>query len=135
MCIRDSIKPVRINPASVATVLTAGQAFKLSNVAGQEVIVDVAAITEVAYGVAIYNPRKNVFVAGDTIDLACEGSVIFLETTAAIARGAGVANTVAGPTVATVNTATQATLGVCLDKPTASGQLARIEIKPSAIVA
>jgi hypothetical protein len=132
--VSPNIKSVKINPSSVATVLQSGQAFKIVDVAGPEIIVDVAAITDVAYGVAIYNPKKNLFTAGQTIELGCVGTVIYLEASAAIARGAGVALDPTGPTVATVDTATQATIGECLDKPTAAATLARIEIRPSSIV-
>lgn len=131
--VSPNIKSVKINPSSVATVLQAGQAFKLVDVAGPEIIVDVAAITDLAYGVAIYNPKKNLFTAGQTIELGCAGTVVYLEASAAIARGAGVSLDPTGPTVATVNPATQATIGECLDKPTAAATLARIEIRPVAI--
>lgn len=131
--VSPNIKSVKINPNTVATVLQSGQAFKIVDVAGPEIIVDVAAVTEVAYGVAIYNPKKNLYTAGQTIELGCAGTVIYLEASEAIARGASVSNDPTGPTVATVNPATEATLGECLDKPTAAATLARIEIRPAAI--
>jgi hypothetical protein len=133
LSINTNVKSVRIDPASVATVLTAGQAFKLVDTAGGVPIVDVAAITEKAYGICIHSSRKDTFVAGDYIDLACFGSVIYLEASAAIARGARVQNTVAGPTVALCVPGTNAQVGVVLDKATAAGQLVRVEVYPLAI--
>lgn len=131
--VSPNIKSVKINPDTEATVLQSGQAFKIVDVSGPEIIVDVAAENELAYGVAIYNPKKNIFTAGQTIDLGCVGTVIYLEVSAAIARGASVALDPTGPTVATANPATQAQIGECLDKPSAAATLARIEIRPVAL--
>jgi hypothetical protein len=129
--VNPNIKSAKIDPASIATVLQAGQAFKLVDVAGDELIVDVAAVTEKAYGVAIYNPRKNLFAVGDTIELACVGTVLYLETSAAVARGARVQLDPTGPTVATLTSyATNCQIGMMLSKPTATGQLARVEVNP-----
>jgi hypothetical protein len=129
--VNPNIKSAKIDPASIATVLQAGQAMKLVDVAGTEVIVDVAAVTDKAYGVIPYNPRKNLYAAGDTIDLACKGSVVYLETSAAIARGAKVQLDPTGPTVATLTSlATNCQIGQCLDKPTAANVLTRVEIDP-----
>lgn len=128
--VNPNIKSAKINPASVATVLQSGQWFKIVDVAGNEVIVDVAAITDVPYGVAIYNPRKNLYSPGDTIELGCAGTVVYLEASAAIARGAQVQNDPTGPTVATLAGAVNAAVGLCLDKPGAASTLARIEVRP-----
>ena len=134
--VSPNIKSVKINPASVATVLQTGQAFKIVDVAGPEIIVDVATIGEKAYGVAIYNPKKNIFVAGQTIELGCVGTVVYLEASAAIARGVTVALDPTGPTVATLSSpSTQAEIGECLDKPTGAAQLCRVEIRPTGLTA
>mgnify|MGYP000863056597 FL=1 len=131
----SNVKSVRINPASTATIIVAGQAVKLSDVAGAEIMVDVvaSATADAVYGVILFNPKKNTYVKGDLVEIACEGSVVWLETTAAIARGAKVATDYTGPTVATDTTSTHQITGVCLSKPTATGQLAAIEIKPSVV--
>lgn len=128
--VNPNIKSVKIDPSSVATVLQVGQWFKLVNVAGPEIIVDVAAATDVPYGVAIYNPRKNLFAAGDTIELGCAGTVVYLEASAAIARGANVQNDPTGPTVATL-AASNAKVGISLDKPAANHDLTRVEVAPA----
>lgn len=129
----QNVKTVRINPASTATVIVAGQAVELADVAGAEIMVDVvaSATTDVVYGIIAYNPKKNSYVKGDFVEVACEGSVIWLETSAAIARGAKVSTDYTGPTVAADTTASHQITGVCLSKPTATGQLAMIEIRPS----
>lgn len=131
MTVNPNIKSAKIDPASTSTKLQAGQFVKLVDVAGTEIIVDECAVTAKAYGVIIYNPRKNIYAAGDTVEIACEGSVVYLEASAAIARGAKVQNTPAGPTVQTLTSlATNCMVGICLDKPTAGATLTRIEVGP-----
>lgn len=127
-----AIIPVKIYIGSVATQLQAGQAVRLVDQAGPEIQVDqVTAVTQEAFGVIIYNPRKNTYSAGDTVEIALRGTVVYMETSAAIARGAKVQIDPTGPTVSTlVSLPTNCELGVCLDKPTATGQLARILLNP-----
>jgi hypothetical protein len=127
-----AVIPVKIYIGSVATKLQAGQAVKLVNQAGPEIQVDqIDDATTPAFGVIIYNPRKNTYAAGDTVEIALAGTVVYLETSAAIARGAKVQMDPTGPTVSTLTgLPTNASLGVCLDKPTATGQLARILLNP-----
>lgn len=125
-----SLMSVKIDPSSVATKLQAGQAVKIVDVQANEIIVDQAAITDTKFGVIVYNPKKNVYAAGDTVEIAINGSVVFLEASAAIARGAKVQLDPTGPTVATLaSLGTNTMVGVCLDKPTGSGQLTRVLIR------
>lgn len=125
----NNVFPAKINPASVG-LLQVGQAFKIVDVAGSEIIVDVAAIGEMAIGVLIYNPKKSVYVAGDTVDLAGAGTVVYLEASAAVARGANVQQDPTAVTVAT-RTSTNFRLGKMLDKPTAAATLCRVLIQPA----
>lgn len=128
-----NVKSVKINPASVATVLQSGQVFKIVDIAGPEIIVDqCTALTDIPFGVAIYSSKKNLFVAGQTIEVACDGTVVYLEASAAAARGASVQLDSTGPTVATLVSPTNGKVGFLLDKPTAAGQLVRVEIKVGA---
>lgn len=129
--VNQNLKLVRIDPASTATVLKAGQAFKLVDVAGETPIVDVALVTEKAYGVAIHDVKRDTYLAGDYITVACVGSVLYLQTSAAVARGAKVQNDSTTATVATLaSLATNCQIGVMLDKPAAADALARVEIDP-----
>ncbi len=131
MTVNPAIISVKIDPASVSTVLQSGQGFKIKDVAANEIIVDVVAnATEEVFGVSIYNPRKNLYNPGDTIELALSGSVVYLEASAAIARGAKVQLTPATPSVQTLVAGTNAQLGISLDKPAAAATLCRILIKP-----
>lgn len=126
-----NIKAVRINPAYAGGApLVAGQFFKLVDVAGEIPVVEPAAVTERAYGCAIHTLKRDTFLAGDVIDLACAGSVVFLESSAAIAGGAKVQNTTAGPNVQTLaSLATNCQVGVNLTKNAAAG-IVRVEIDP-----
>ena len=133
MLVNPSILSAKIYISSVATKLQVGQGFKLVDQAGPEITVDqVANDSELVFGVSVYNPRKQTYSPGDTIELALEGSIVYLETSAAIARGAKVQLDPTGPTISTLNDyPNNYMIGICLDKPTASGQLARVLIKPA----
>jgi hypothetical protein len=124
-----NIKAVRINPAYVGGLpLVAGQVFKLVDVAGEIPVVEPAAVTEKGYGVAVHTLKRDTFLAGDVIDVACQGSVVFLESSAAIAGAAKVQNTPSGPNVQTLaSLATNCQIGVNITKSAAAG-IVRIEL-------
>lgn len=128
----NNIFSARIDPASTATQaqLQAGCAMRIVDIQGNEIIVDTCAITALADGVIIYNPRKNQYAAGDVLELAGEGSVVYMETSAAIARGARVQAASATSLIAT-RASTNYSIGKCLDKPTAANVLARVRISPA----
>lgn len=132
LTVNQNIKACRINPDSVSTdPIVAGQAVKLVDVAGDVPIVDVAAVTEEAYGVLVHDLRHDTFAKGDYVNVAARGSVIFLEASAAIAGGAAVQNTPGGPTVQTLTSlATNCRLGRNLTKIAAAG-VVRVEIDPA----
>ena len=125
------------SPSSSA-VLQNGSAVKLITGVSPGIMVDaVSGPTDgPVFGTVIYNMRKNLYSAGDIVEVACGGSYIQLETSAAVARGAKVTSTAAtagnDPTIATVSTAsTQYVTGVAVDSSTGSGQLVRVKIQPS----
>lgn len=128
----NNVISARIDPASTATAaqLQAGVAFKIVDVQANDIVIDVAAITESAFGVIVYNPRKNQYAVGDIVELACRGSVVYMETSAAIARGANVQAATATGLIATRAT-TNHRVGKMLDKPTAANVLARVLIDPA----
>lgn len=131
LTVNPNLKPVMIDPASVAGAeLRVGAWFKIVDKAGPQIMVDIAGATDVPYGVLPYDSRTGVYNPGDQITLACRGSVVYLETSAAIGRGGAVQQDPTGPTVAPL-AASNAKCGQCLDKPTGSGVLARIEVDPA----
>lgn len=123
-------KSVLINPSSVAAKLQVGQALKLIAGNTPQILTDQAASADVPFGVIIFNNKKNLYTAGQTVEVACKGNVVYLQSAAAITRGAAVENVPADVTVQTK--ASGARLGYALDQATGAGQLIRVEIDPAA---
>jgi Uncharacterized conserved protein (DUF2190) len=127
---------VTIDPDSEFTDFQVGSVLKLVSGAGPSILVDIATATEEAIGVIPYNLKKNTFAAGDTVQIFGELSVLYLQTSAAVNRGAKVEflNTGGSPTVATVS-GSNTVLGVALDQADDTGGIIRVQIKPSAAIA
>lgn len=132
-----NVVSVRLNPSSSA-VFQAGSAVKLIAGTANEILVDACSgpTDGPVFGVIAYNLRKNLLSAGDVASVACAGSYIFLESSAAINRAtkvtASAASVGADPTVAGVSSAsTQYVTGVAVDTAAASGALIRILVQPS----
>lgn len=128
----------QILTTSAATAIQVGSTVKLVDGTGANIIVDVcSAVTDgPVYGVILFNQKKNTYAPGDRVEIACVGSVLYLKTSAAVARGTKVgttpATTTADPTVQAIATAaTDYVTGVALDKATAANQLIRVQIQPS----
>ena len=133
LTVNQNIVAARIDPDYAGVIpLVAGQAFKLLDSAGPiPVITPVTAVTDTAWGLAVHNMKGDTFVAGQIIDVALVGSTLYLQASAAIARGAKVQIDPTGPTVATLTSlATNASIGYTVDKPTAAGAMTRIYINP-----
>lgn len=131
--VNQNVVPVRLDPAYAGGLpLVAGQVFILANVAGEvPVVTPQADATVTPYGVMPHNMKRDTIVAGDYFDLALAGSTIYLQTSAAIARGAKVLNDPAGPRIATLaGGSVNASLGTMIDKPGAADVLARVYINP-----
>jgi hypothetical protein len=126
-------KTVQINPASIGTFQVA-TAVKLIAGAVPSILVDVAAASDAIYGVIWNSLKKNVNLApGKFVEIACKGSVIYLEAAAAINRGALVEYVAAGPDGPEVQTkALGTTLGRAIDQASGAGALIRVEIDPAA---
>ena len=132
-----NVIPAQILSTSSATSIQVGDAVKLVDGTSATFLVDKCSgpTDGPVYGVIAYNNRKNVYKAGDLLDVMASKSFVHLLAGGAIARGDKVtttaSTTAADPTVATVSTpSTQYVTGVAMDK-IASGALGRIEIAPS----
>jgi hypothetical protein len=125
----DNLFSCRIDPASVSTLTNLnGAAFKLLDVAGQTLVVDLAAADDPnILGFLPFEVKKNSYVAGDFIRLAATQCIMIMEASAAIARGASVEIEPTGIKVATLTTGTL--VGVALDKAASNGDLIRVAIK------
>lgn len=128
----------QITPSSSATAIQTGSAVKLVSGTGAIPLYDVCTgpTDGPVAGVIPYNERKNVYAAGDIIEVAQGASYLWLKSSAAITRGDKVtstaATTTADPTVATVTVAsTQYVTGIAIDSVAGANTLLRIEVKPS----
>jgi hypothetical protein len=122
--------PARINPASSATYIAAGQAVKLlAGVSPNENVVDVIAAGDAVFGTILYNMKRNVHPAGEVVEVATNGSIVFLESGAAITRGQLV---VTNPADGTVSPGATNPTGVALTEVTAANQIVRVKIGATA---
>jgi hypothetical protein len=112
--------------SSESVALVPGQAVKLVDVAGgSPVITAVTSDFDSVFGVVNYNIRDASFAAGSAVEISSSLNIIYVEASAAIARGAAVMPVVTGQKVATA-TAAKTILGLALDKAAADGDLIRV---------
>ena len=110
-----------------SAALVAGQAVKLVDTAGADIIVTaVTAAGDSVFGFVPYGYTKEEYAAGDTIKISTQGNTMLLEASAAVARGASVEVVPTGAKVATASSGT--VVGVALDKAAADGDLIRVAI-------
>lgn len=122
-----NVLTAQVKSSSVNT-LVGGSVVVLQDEAGKVMTVDkAAAITNDILGVVLYEVKKSSFVANDFVRVAFANSVVVMEASAAIAKGASVEAVLAGDKVATQATGT--TIGRALDKASADGDLIRVLIK------
>lgn len=116
-----------IDPASVSTIV-GGSIVKLKAGAGPQTLVDLAAVTDTPLGVVAWNAKKNTYAAGDVVQVLCVGSHVFLETGAAVSRGARLKFTTSS--IVTTHAATNAIIGKAWGQAAASGDVIEVEIAP-----
>lgn len=115
--------------AAQAVALIAGQCVKLKDVAGGSPVIEAIADDEdKVFGVVLYNIKDSSFSANEAVEVAFDGSVVYMEAGAAIARGADVMPVVTGSKVATAAGNDKAIIGIALDKAAADGDLIRVLI-------
>lgn len=117
---------VQINPSSVGTFV-GGTAVKLIDGTQKIPVVDVAAATDDIYGFVTYSIKDNTPAAGDIINLAIGNTVMAMQASAAIVRGAKVEIVASGAKVAT-SAGTNKIVGIALDKASAADDLIRVQI-------
>lgn len=127
----------QILPTSSATAIQQGSAVKLVAGTSGAILVDVQTgpTDATVFGVIPYNERKNLYSPGDFIEVACGGSVMYMLSGGAIARGDKVAITAAtatvDPLVNTDATTAHFITGIALDPAAGAGVLIRVKIVPS----
>lgn len=120
---------------SSAGGLVAGQPVKMVNSAGGvPKIVECAADTDDVFGFIAYDIKDRVFNALQPVEIAAmHDNVMYMTSSAAIARNASVEIVIAGIKVATA-VATKRIVGRALDAATGADQLIRVTIElPGAI--
>jgi len=125
----ENLFDCRIDPASVAT-LNGGAPLKIVDVAGERIVVDLATLAaDDIFGFLPLETKTNEFTASNLIRCASFMSVMVMEASAAIARGADLEIVPTGVKVAT--NAGGTSIGRALDKAAADGDLIRVLIKTS----
>jgi hypothetical protein len=123
---------VVLDPASNETYLVAGQPVKLVTSTGNGIIVDLAATNESIYGIVLANLKTSKFYPGESMEIGCQGTVVYLEASAAISRGALIEYVASGVKVKTnagVNTIT----GLALDNASGNGQILRVQLSQTVV--
>lgn len=90
-------------------------------------VVKKAAVTEVPYGMVVYDMVKPVNKAGDKLALATTGDSVFLVAAGAITVGAKLQFTAAGK-VDDTTTSTNAYIGIAETKAAADGDLVQVKL-------
>ena len=125
----ENLFDCRIDPASIAT-LNGGAPLKIVDVAGERIVVDLATLAaDDIFGFLPLETKTNEFTAGNLIRCASFMSVMVMEASAAIARGADLEILPAG--VKVVTKAAGTSIGRALGKAAADGDLIRVLIKTS----
>ena len=133
-----AITPVTYNPSGVGGDIIPGTGLILTDLGVADSIgdpiVDVrAADADAIYGVLVFDTKGGTKEIGDRITVAKVGSIIVMNSNAAILRGAKVALVLATPGDV-VTQGAEALFGIALDKASAADDLIRIEVKAQGYV-
>lgn len=119
-----------VNTAA-ATELVPGDIVKLVAGAGNIVIVDKADVTDLPFGVVVYQGIKSGFKAGERVSVFPANSFVYLPAgNASITRGAKLQFNAQGQVVATTE-AGNGYIGTALTEPGVTGDLIVVQIQPS----
>jgi hypothetical protein len=133
----DSVFTVRFNPNSSKTSgIIAGEGVKLVDLGASDnngvPIVDIlSADTEVPFGARVFDHKKGTILPGEIFQVSYKGVVQWMEASAALNRGVGVALVQATPgTIQAVGSNAQ--YGITLDKAAAAGDVIRVLVDTAA---
>ncbi len=125
LTINPSVFSVQVDAAQ-ATALVPGQLVKMSTTAGGvPKVIASAAVGDDHFGVVVFNRKTSSFPALSMMEVAAWGSVVYMEASAAITRGAAVAFAASGLKVATA-VSTNTIVGRALDTASGDGSLVRV---------
>lgn len=110
--------------------VTAGSFVKLytSSTSTTRPVVAAAAVTDVPYGMVVYDALKNVHGVGDLVALATTGDSVFLVAAGAISVGAKLQFDASTRKVDDSTTATYAYIGIAETAASAAGDLIQVKL-------
>ncbi len=131
LAINWNVFDARIDPNSVADFTNAnGFAIKIVDSSSKQITVDLAtAASDDIFGFIPFEIKTNTYVAGDLVRVGINLTVILMEASAAIVKGALVEILPTGNRVVTQTSGT--IVGRALEKATADGDLIKVLIKTS----
>jgi hypothetical protein len=128
---------LRYNPNTIscqvksdeATALVPGQCVKIVDSAGGVPKVTAATVnTDDVFGIVAYSNKQSSFAAGDAVEISFfRGNVMYMEASAAIARGEKVSPVITGSKIVGHSGALRV-IGRALDKAALDGDLIRVII-------
>ena len=121
----ENVFPCKVSKDSVAA-LVPGSPVKLVDEASKEIIVDLATDGDTIFGFVAYDTKQSSYVAGDRLQVAGDGCVMYMTAGAALARGAKVSYNHTTGKLAALGSADS--IGTLLDKA-AINDLVRVKIK------
>lgn len=88
----------------------------------------VCAVTDIPYGMVVYDARKPAYKVGELFKIAKTGDTVFCEAAGAIAVGAKLQFAVSGWKVDDTTTSTNAYIGIAKTAASAAGDLIQVEL-------
>ena len=123
--VTPSTFPAQVISSSAHTFVP-GDFVKLAGTAqGGAILVEICEATDVPFGVVGYSVKKNSYIAGDAIEILGVGSVVWLESGAAISTGDSLEFVPTGAKVIT-NAGTNPVCGKSFDTASGAGELVRV---------
>lgn len=111
-----------------SNTLKAGSAVKLISGVANTILVEKAGANDDIFGFVVFNPKKNSYSAGDSVDIACPGTTMIMESQAAFNRGQSLEIVATGDLVKAY-AGSNTPCGVALDQASAANQLVRVLIR------
>ena len=110
--------------------LPAGAFVKLygSSTSTDHPVAVVCAVTDIPYGMVVYDVRKPAYAVGERFAIATTGDVVWCEAAGAVAVGAKVQFAVSGWKVDDSTTSTYAYVGKALTAASAAGDLIQVKL-------
>lgn len=111
-------------------ILPVGAFVKLyaSSTSTDHPVATVCAVTDIPYGMVVYDARKASYAVGERFAIAKTGDVVWCEANSAVDVGDKLQMVVSGWKVDDTTTSTYAYIGVALTKAAASGDLVQVKL-------